>query len=433
MKALIHRMFANPAYAKLFEWAKLITISGLGQILVQVVSFISGIIIIRLLPTSEYAFYTLANVMLGTMAVLADGGIVDSVMSQGGKAWMDRNWLGAVMVTGLDLRKKFALGSLCVALPVLIYLLLHHGASLQMTILIVLSIIPSFFIELSSKILEIAPKLRQDIFPLQKNQVVLNLGRLAILGLTIFAFRFSFVAILAVAVPQVWYNIRLRQMSTKYANKDQPSNPVIRKSILKIVKRTMPGSIYYCFSGQITLWLISIFGSTENLAKVGALSRLAMVLNVFTVIFSTLVVPRFARLEANKNLLLTRFFQVQLSLLVIGIFITFAVLIFPSQVLYVFGKNYSSLTSEVVIITLGSCISMMAGITYTLSLSRGWVLHPSISITCNILTQLTLLYIFDLSKIQNVLWFSVITNIVAYVMLFIYYVYRTLNNPEIDS
>jgi O-antigen/teichoic acid export membrane protein len=429
IKAFVKRLNTNPAYAKIFEWGKLITISGSAQILVQLFSFMCGILIIRLLTTGEYALYTLANAMLGTMTLLADGGIADGVLSQGGKVWKNRTLLGAVITTGLDLRKKFAIGSLCVAIPLLVYLLMHHGAKWPVVVLLVLSLIPSFFIALSGTILEIAPKLWQDILPLQKNQVALNIGRLAMLGLLLFSFPFSFVAILATAIPQVWANYRLRQISTQYADRSQLPDPVVRTAILKIVKRTMPGAVYYCFYGQITTWLISIFGSTESLAKVGALSRLAVVLNVFTALFATLVVPRFARLPAHGKLLLNRFLQVQLCLVLISVCITGAVLIFPSKVLFLLGNNYAALTTEVGIIALSSCIGMMMGVTYAISLSRGWVLHPVVLITGNVLTQLILLYTLNLSKIQNVLWFSVINNSVAFLMLFCYYLFKVYKIP----
>lgn len=431
MKTLINKVTTHKSFSKALHWGRLVSISGIAQILVQALAFINGILIIRIFSTQEYALYTLANAMLGTMTLLSDGGIADGVMSQGGKNWQDRNWLGAVMATGMQLRRRFAIGALFVAVPILAYLLIHHGASWPITVVIILSLIPSFFIALSGTILEVAPKLQQDVMPLQKNQVALNVGRLAMLGLTIFVFPFAYVAILASAVPQIWANLRLRKISAGYADRHQQPDPEIRKAILKIVKRTMPGAVYYCFYGQITTWLISIFGTTESLAKVGALSRLAMVLSVFTALFNTLVVPRFARLPSVRGLLLSRFFQVQLCLLFISVCITGAVWLFPNQVLFLLGKNYAGLTTEVAIIALSSCIGLMMGVTYTISLARGWVLHPTILIAGNVLTQVILLYALDLSKVANILWFSVINNFAAFAMLFIYFIVKTFSTTSV--
>ena len=61
--------------SSILNWSKLISITASAQLIVQAVGFLSGILIIRLLPVQEYAYYTLANTMLGTMTILADGGI----------------------------------------------------------------------------------------------------------------------------------------------------------------------------------------------------------------------------------------------------------------------------------------------------------------------------------------------------------------------
>src|SRR5690349_4585514 len=97
MKMLVQKSSIHPRYLRFYELSKLVTITGGAQALVQGAGLICGILIIRLLPTNEYAFYTLANTMLGTMTVLADGGISTGVMAQGGKVWQSKAELGTVL------------------------------------------------------------------------------------------------------------------------------------------------------------------------------------------------------------------------------------------------------------------------------------------------------------------------------------------------
>jgi len=163
LKDTLIKLKQHPKYETIISWGKLISITGSAQILIQALGFASGILVIRLLPVEEYALYTLANTMLGTMTILADGGISTGIMSQGAKVWQDKEKLGAVLATGLYLRRKFAVGSLLVATPVLMYLLLHNNASWLTTLLIVGALIPAFFAALSDSLLEIVPKLHQDI------------------------------------------------------------------------------------------------------------------------------------------------------------------------------------------------------------------------------------------------------------------------------
>ena len=186
MKVVNKQFYSARNYSKALEWGKLLSITGAAQILIQITGFISGILIIRLLPTQEYALYTLANTMLGTMTILADGGITSGVMAQGGKVWQDRYKLGSVLVTGMELRKKFAIGSLFIVTPVLVLLLRYHQASWITSILILLALIPAFITALSGTILQVPLKLHQDIIALQSNYVRVNISRLLLLSCTIF-------------------------------------------------------------------------------------------------------------------------------------------------------------------------------------------------------------------------------------------------------
>src|SRR4051812_39271310 len=104
IKGILHKHVTSK-YPQMVEWGKLISITGSAQVLIQAIGFVSGIMIIRLLSTSEYALYTLANTMLGTMTLLTDGGINTGVMAQGGRVWQDKVKLGIVMNTGMDLRR----------------------------------------------------------------------------------------------------------------------------------------------------------------------------------------------------------------------------------------------------------------------------------------------------------------------------------------
>src|SRR5690606_9246771 len=99
----------HPKLGHVVNLGKLATIAGSTQLMIQLLSLISGIFVIRLLPTEEYALYTLANTMLGTMMILADSGIAAGVTAQGGKVWKNKQKLGSVLSTGFHLRKKFAL------------------------------------------------------------------------------------------------------------------------------------------------------------------------------------------------------------------------------------------------------------------------------------------------------------------------------------
>lgn len=420
IKNTISTLQTHRHYDKAMYWGKAISITGIAQIIVQAVGFTSGILVIRLLPVQEYALYTLANTMLGTMTVLADGGISTAVMAQGGKVWQDREKLGAVLATGLDLRRKSAIGSLIVSTPILLYLLLHNGASWLTAVLIVLSLIPAFYAGLSDSLLQVVPKLHQSILPLQKNQVTVGIGRLLLTTLTLFVFPWTFVAILAGGIPRIYGNIKLRMIVYEFADKTQAPNPKVKKEILSIVKRMYPEIIYYCISGQITIWLISVFGSTTALAGLGALSRLGMVINLFAVLFSTLIVPSFSKLPEIRSILFKRSFLILISGLALSVFIFFITWIFSEQILWILGPSYSTLKKELLLSIIVGCISLVQGYFFTINLSRGWVINPIFYIIISILTTLLAVLSIDISTISGVLIFSIVITTIQSLTLIIY-------------
>lgn len=397
--------------ARAIEMGKLVTITGSSQGLVQAIGLLSGIIVIRLLPPSEYALYVLANTMLGTMTVLADGGISTGVVSRGGCVWKDREKLGVVIATGLDLRKKFAFVSLLVSIPLMVILLLNHGAGWLTCLLIVLAVIPAFVSLLSGALLQVAPRLKQDVIPLVRNQLVSNLMRLVLLVGSLVFVPFAFVAILASGVPQIWANLNLRKISLPYANWRQSPDREVRKEIMGFVKKMLPASIYYCVSGQITIWLISIFGSTIAIAQVGALTRLAMLLGVMNMVLNMLIVPRFARLADTKGLLLDFYVKIQTGLVAFCAVAIIAVWLFSQQILWVLGADYSGLAYELLLAFIGSCLNLIVGFNSVLNSSRGWLLHPVTGIFLGVLSIGIGVILIDVSTLRGVLYFNIFTGV----------------------
>ncbi|WP_179336965.1 MATE family efflux transporter [Winogradskyella ludwigii] len=396
------------------HWLKLLTITGSAQILVQVLGFVGGILVIRLLPVEEYAWYVLANTMLGAMTVLADGGISQGVMSEGGKVWQDKVKLGKVLATGLDLRRKFAIFSLILMVPILLYFLIKNNASWITSIFIALSLIPAFYASLSDTLLQIVPKLHQNIGALQKNQVKVSLGRLVLLFATLFIFPLAYVVILANGIPRIYGNIKLYEIAGSNVEIGQKPDLVIRGRIVNMVKRILPGAIYYAFSGQLIIWLASIFSNTTSIAYLGALGRINMLLSLFTVIINMLIIPRFARLESIKILLLKRLIQI------LGVTITamlgflLIVYMFRSQILWVLGESYKDLEFELVLIIISGVLNLLAGVCFSLYASRGWVLKPMVTISVNVGVTVLGVFMLDISTLSGLLYLNITIGLIAF-------------------
>ncbi|MEA3186583.1 MAG: hypothetical protein QOD99_413, partial [Chthoniobacter sp.] len=130
--------------------------------------FVTGMLIIRKMSQQEYAFYTIANTMQGTMYLLADLGISSAVLALGGRVWQDRTLLGEVIQTALRIRYWLATGSALLVGPFLIWLLVRQGTSATYACLLFAIILVSFGIQMAVDILMIAPRLHAQIARLQR-------------------------------------------------------------------------------------------------------------------------------------------------------------------------------------------------------------------------------------------------------------------------
>jgi hypothetical protein len=427
---IFRRQFsAFSEYSKFVAWAKVIFVTAGFQVIVQSCTLAGGVLIIRLLPTQEYALYTLANTMLGAAALLTDGGITIGVLAQAGKVWQSREKLGVVIATGLALRRQFASVGIFIIAPLLLYTLIHHGATLTTALLLSAALIPTFLTSLSGSLLEVSPKVHQDIIPIQRIQIGVGFGRLITLALALFALPVASIAIISTGLAQIWGNIKLRKLADNYTDRKQLPDAQVRHNIIAQVKRILPGAIYYGVSGQITIWLASFLGSTLAIAQIGALSRIAIVMNVFTIMFASLIVPRFARLAANKKLLLNHYLKIHLLLAFVSATFVSCAYIFSHQLLWIIGAKYANLSSELILNIIGSSITLIAGSSFLLFSARGWAANPLITITIEIVAVVVGIYFINVSTIRGLFLLNIFIALIQLCINFFYGFYKISKLP----
>lgn len=387
--------------------SNIIAFTGSSQILIQVIGFLAGIAIIRLMPAREYALYILANTLLGVISILADGGIATGVLSEGGKVWKNKQKLGEVLNTGLYLRKKFSVFSLTLGLPILIYFLNDHNASWFSVILICTAIVITFYLNLSNRLFEVVSKLHQDIKPLQANRLKVSVIRFACTLILMFLSPVSYLAIAGNSFSLIYGNRNLKKIISPFVDRQAKINKEYQNNILRIVKKNLPNAIYFAFSGQITIWLISLFGNTIETAQIGALSRLSMLLSAPIMIITTLFVPRFSKLLPKRSYLLNSFIKI---FIIMSLFVSLLLLIvffFSNQILWVLGEEYANLNRALFFSFLGGCVNFFIGVLFSLNSSRGWIIKPVILIPLNILIAIVGFFFFNVSSLLGVLYYNV--------------------------
>src|SRR5437879_324737 len=249
---------STPILRRAFDQARRIGNYALVQAAVQIIAFLSGILLVRWLPQREYAFFTIANAMQATLMLLADIGVSVGLISIGGCIWPDRHRFGELINTGLAVRKKLA--GLAVAIAGATFLLQY---------------------------------------------------------------------------------VLLRSYAAKVVDLKANENAEDRHEIVRLIKNLAANAVFYCFQGQITVFLISFFARrAASVAEVGALGRLAMIFAVLTNLLINIFVPAFARCQEKRKL---RYLYATIAggVILFSAVVLGGAALFPIHFLLVLGNRYT--------------------------------------------------------------------------------------------
>jgi len=375
------------------------------QLVVQALGLGSGILLVRTFSKEEYAYFTLANSMQSAMNLLADSGVGSALLALGGKVWQDRQRFGQLINTALRVRLYLSIISVAVVTPILIWMLVSNGASIIYAIALAIVVIIGFNFQLNAGVLLVVPKLNLQIERMQNLDLISAVSRLIFLLIAYFTFLNAAVAVAIASLSFGLRNVLLRCWIVRSINLQASYNKQDEREILKVVKYQAPNTIFYCFQGQITVWLISLFGNVQSIAEVGALSRLGIIFSLMTSIMDSIILPRFSRCQ-SVNVLGKRYFQILGSYGLFAGMLVGVTFCFPKQFLWILGNQYSYLESEFTLIIISILIQSFASVLWSINTAKAWVHYSYLFIPTIIIAQIFLLLFLDISNTKGVIIFS---------------------------
>ncbi len=404
-------------HSRIRSWAVLIARFVSGEILVQGIGFLIGIFLFHHFSKADAAFYNLANSMLGMMALLSDNGVGAGIYAIGGRVWSDRRRFGELIATAFHIRRRLTVATVAVVSPLTWYLLRHNGCSVFQTIEITSVVIIGTYFQILTSILGEIPKLHLQAIRIQKLNIGIAFLRLGLIATSALTALSTFTALVSNLIGSVVQARFLRNWMPPLADPDAPVNQEDRQVLVGLIKRQLPSSIYYCFYGQITIFLISLSGNVSNLADVAALNALARVFAVIGSVMSTIIYPRFAHIQ-DAALLWKRYLQIIALFVFMGLIMCALAALFPSQILWILGNKYQHLNNEVLLMVAGSVLGVIGANLWSLNSARGWIVAPWVYIPASIATQAVLIFLLPVTTVDGVLWMGLLGNLPGIVINF---------------
>lgn len=385
------------------------------QVVVQVIGIASGILLVRTLSKEEYAYFTIAATMQAAMNVLADSGITSALSATGGKVWNNRVLFGQLISTALYLRRYPAVASIIVITPLMLWLLNGNGASISSAILIATAVLSGFYFQITDGVLIIVPRLFSQIRRIQHIDLASALFRLILILIAYALLLNAATAVIAAAASFGMQYYFLKRWVAKDINIRSRISHEDKHTILRIVRSQAPHAVYFCIQGQISIWLISIFGDASGVAEVGALGRITVIFTIMNTILSSIALPRFARCQ-TKSALVGKYWQILGIYSLLSLALLAFVIFIPGVFLWILGKNYAHLNVELILMTLSAVLYTMLGTIWSINASRAWILSAWASIPVGIIAQILLLSILNVSTVKGVLLFNILLTLPGFIM-----------------
>lgn len=426
-----------PGKTWLRRWVPLLGGIVAAQSLVQGVNALSGMLLVWFLPRdTSYAWYTIASSMMLLSSLLTDAGMSAATNTLGGPICRERTRFTQVIQAVLRHQRSLVGISVLIVIPWMVVLLQRIDVPVMETSVAALAVVLFAWQMSSAQIFSLVNRLHSLLRPqLLAEMSTATVRLLLTAGCIVAAWMFSggnnlasfaanasagplFVAVLlAAAVPTVYFHVSVKRHAAQVLDSTAIPTHEHDAEIRRIIRQTTGFTIYYCLQGQMSIWLISWFGTSAQVADVGALGRLVMLFAVAGGPLVQIAGPALARSTDRAQL------KRQL-LRVCGLYALFAAgilmlaLLLPGPVLWFLGPQYAHLTAELPLAVLGLTTAGYSGIIWGLVLARGWVKSSALIIPVGLAAQMAGVLIFDFSTVTGVLGFNLFITVPAVLLAY---------------
>lgn len=391
--------------------------------MVQGVSFVSSVIIIRTLSTENFALYALTYAGLGICQAISDGAISQAVLTLGGRIHEDSGALSDMMATA----RRLMMENVCLAGLLVIPLWFwtayrHSGGVLGLGTLAALILITSAF-QVSGNTYKSLLFLRSEISYVQISETVAAILRLIVIAATIPIFPNPVWAVGSGVIIDSIRTLYLKHRCLRFFKAGGTYDEATAKEIRTFTFRLLPTTIYRAFSSQILLFLLSIVGTTSSVAGAGVLGRIQQVFAVVPSFVASLMAPHIAREQKSPAVANLTWKYTALSLLM-PLSIAMPLLLFPGLLSLAFGSDYSGFEKETQIFSLACSLGVAAAGVASCSNARKWLISPWLVIPIHLTAMISAILIFGSS---NVMDYARTQLVVSAVMLLINLCWMTIN------
>jgi O-antigen/teichoic acid export membrane protein len=408
------------------RWTGILSAYFTAQTLTQLAGLGAGLLLVRFLPVQQFALYTLATSVVTFFTFASDLGSTSSLLyffHRAQKTGEDyRSYLAAV----LSLRRgAFLLGAagVLLAFP---RSAAAKGFGLADVAAVTAALLLCVWFQISAAVRILTLRLAGEFGRSYRAEVAGGSVRLAVvllmvgasllrawlgmLGSALASATTAGLAGSAVASPRGAPDVAPRASAVPAAATDPAAADLgpYRRQILRYLLPSLPSALYFSIQGPLVVWLAATFGAAKNIAEVGALGRLGMIVGMFSGLTGVVLLPRMARI-VDDRLYRRRYLQYGAFLLVIALGLLAVAALFPGAILLILGRHYSGLHRELVLVVAGGGLTLLGGYAVSVNLARSWNRWESLAVLLLAAAQAGFVVLLPLATTAGVLTFNLLS------------------------
>jgi O-antigen/teichoic acid export membrane protein len=403
-----------------------------GQGLVQFTNLLTGFLLLRWLTVDNYAQFIVAFTFQLSLGFLTDLGFSGTIVALVGPRGNDPAVIGSYIRSGRRIRNIMLVCLTPIAAIIYIQIVRQHHWAAATSLLLFASIVASIYFSGTISYYGAPLLILGRLSHYYRHQLTGALFRVFACGALYFAGLLS-------AWTTSWINaIGFLVIGWLYARESRPfatlpphPDPKTTKQMMQYLLPNLPSFIFFALQGQISLFLISLFGQTRSIAEVGALGRLGQLFLLLSGINGAVIEPFMARLPDQQ--VLRNFLTIILVASAICVPICCLGFFDPKLLLVILGPKYASLRRETGWLVFSSCVGYLVGVCWIMTAARRWIYWTTtwISIGLILTAQIVFLCLFRVDSTLHAIFFGLITNAAYLLAVVINSVFGFVRGPKI--
>lgn len=383
-----------------------------GQGSVQALNAAAGLVLLRLLSKPEFAMYAVALGVQSMITVLTEVGFSGAIIGLTGTRHREKEVLGRYIYAASAIRRGLVLVVTFIAFAAVILLRntrfeSHGGTEI---ILLAIAVLVTLQFQAWTAYYEAPLLLHTRLVAFYTPQVGSALCRLA--GVFVLYYLHIISAVTVIWVNTAMYvatGVAYRVMARPWITLPRRFPREQAREMIRYLAPLVPMYIYTALQGQISLFLITIFGHMSQIAEVAAASRIGQIFLLLGTSNTVLVMPFFAKTPRAQ--FYRRLVYALSATATAGIAIAASAWLFPEIYLFILGSKYRNLTYQVQLVVYSAAVGYFLNSMWAIASARKWVFWWSGTLQVVVLTvvQAVCVILLPLNTSEGVLKMNLFT------------------------